>query len=482
MASFRTHLLLFWLALVAVCVWLGLLFYMVYEGSAGSQIARVTAQTDAACMSIASRYERSAAGAGDPNARTELLQVILQLVLVERPRIEGGVWSPARGHLVYAFPTYEGTGLKRDVPEAERAHIETVAADALRASQARADVVRTSGEALVVSACPLGRPSDQLAAWTMGRTSVSTLDAQRHLQLALGVIGGFVLLSGVWFATLLLRAGRQVRAVVAKLDDERSVAHWLVPSTGMRELDVMLNAFGSHRQRLVLAETTLRQAQSERARDQRLASLGRMTAGIAHEIRNPIAAMRLRAENALAGPPENQARGLHAVLAEIVRLDGLVKSLMALVQPLELHVVDFELRPWLEERVEHVRRKARERGIAVTVAHDDRHVVGDPLHLARAFDNLLDNAIRHASQAVEIEARIDSARRTATLRVIDDGPGVAQEVAARLFEPFATGRADGHGLGLALAQEVALAHGGQVAHDRREDGRTEFSMEWTWQG
>jgi signal transduction histidine kinase len=481
MASLRIHLSLFWLALVAICVWLGLLFYVVYDDSAGAQIARVRAQTEASCASIAGRYRRSAGSVADDGARTELLQVILQLVLVEQPRVEGGIWSPTRGHLVYAYPTYEGTGLKRDVPEAERGHIESVATESLGAGQPRTDVARTSGEALVVSACPLGAPSDRLAAWTMGRTSVAALDAQRNLQRALGVIGGLVLLSGAWFTAILLRAARHVRDVVAHMNDDGTAQDWTTPSTGVRELDTMLAAFGQHRARLLQAEASLRAVQHTRARDQRLASLGRMTAGIAHEIRNPIAAMRLRAENALAGSPDRQADGLRAVLGEIVRLDGLVKSLMALVQPLELGIVEFDLKPWLQERVQAARQKGGvTRRVDIALACDGAVVRGDPLHLARALDNLLDNAIRHAAARVQVDARVDAAGRSAVVRVVDDGPGVAPEMAERLFEPFATGRTDGHGLGLALAQEVAIAHGGQVEHGRTADGATEFKLEWTW--
>ena len=481
MASLRAHLSLFWLALVGICVWLGLLFYIGYEDSAGAQIARVRAQTTASCDSIAGRFRRSAGSASGDRARTELLQVILQLVLVEQPRIEGGVWSPTQGHLVYAYPTYEGTGLKHDVPEAERGHIESVATEALRAGQSRTDVARTSGEALVVSACPLGTPSERLTAWTMGRTSIAALDAQRNLQLALGVIGGFVLLSGAWFTAILLRAARHVRDVVSRMNGEDSTLQdWMTPSTGVKELDTMLTAFGQHRARLVHAETSLRAVQQTRARDQRLASLGRMTAGIAHEIRNPIAAMRLRAENALAGPPARQSDGLHAVLGEIVRLDGLVKSLMALVQPLDLAVVEFELAPWLRERATQARQRGTQPSIDVTLTCDDGSVCGDPWHLARALDNLLDNAVRHAAARVWIEANVDAANRSAVIRVIDDGPGVSPDVAERLFEPFATGRTDGNGLGLALAQEVAIAHGGQVEYGRTADGRTEFKLEWTW--
>ncbi|MFS2056199.1 histidine kinase dimerization/phospho-acceptor domain-containing protein, partial [Variovorax sp. CT11-76] len=91
-------------------------------------------------------------------------------------------------------------------------------------------------------------------------------------------------------------------------------------------------------------------AAQQRSRDQRLAALGRMTGGIAHEIRNPIATMRLKAENALAASPERQGPALQAIVGQIDRLDGLVQSLLALVQPVTLAPVPVPLARWLEER------------------------------------------------------------------------------------------------------------------------------------
>ena len=100
-----------------------------------------------------------------------------------------------------------------------------------------------------------------------------------------------------------------MRDVVSHMNDDSALQDWMAPSTGVKELDTMLMAFGQHCARLLQPETSLRAVQHTRARDQRLASLGRMTARIAHEIRNPIAAVRPRAENALAGPPARQSDG-----------------------------------------------------------------------------------------------------------------------------------------------------------------------------
>ncbi|WP_395349232.1 sensor histidine kinase [Variovorax sp. UC122_21] len=254
-----------------------------------------------------------------------------------------------------------------------------------------------------------------------------------------------------------------------------------LPRTGVRELDRIVDGFNRYRLRFEEARAHLRAAAQQRSRDQRLAALGRMTGGIAHEIRNPIATMRLKAENALAASPERQGPALQAIVGQIDRLDALVQSLLALVQPVTLAPMPVPLARWLEERLAAVAPKAEAAGVRLVLRHEaPASAVFDPVHLARAIDNLLDNAVRHAPRGGEVVlAAAQPDARTLALRVDDDGAGVPESLQASLFEPFATGRADGTGLGLALAREVALAHGGELRHLPLAPG-TRFELELPW--
>ncbi|WP_395320363.1 sensor histidine kinase [Variovorax sp. UC74_104] len=485
MKSLRSQLVFFWVLLFSVCAALAVVMLTLYRASAGAQVAAGRAATEQSCQAIAARYAKAATGAAEP--KVDLLQVLLQLVLIEAPHVEGGVWQAGAGTnsglLAYAYPTYEGSSVKRDVPAAEQPLIVELSQLAARTQAPQTDVVRGSREALIVSACPLASPAGNLVAWTMTRTNGGALAAQGSLRVGLGVLLAAVLASGLWLGLILFRGLRQVQRLETRLAeaDVSGGAMPELPRTGVRELDRIVDGFNHYRLRFDEARVHLREAAQQRNRDQRLAALGRMTGGIAHEIRNPIATMRLKAENALAAAPEKQGDALRVIVGQIDRLDGLVQSLLALVQPVTLAPVQVDLHSWLAERLATIGDKARAAGVHAALQHTDpAQAVFDPVHLARAVDNLLDNAVRHAPRDghVTLSASTNDAQLLC-IRVDDDGSGVPEALQSSLFEPFATGRADGTGLGLALSREVALAHGGDLRHVALESG-TRFELELPW--
>lgn len=482
MASLRIQLIAFWLLLLGVCAGLATVMVVLYENSAGVQVGQARALTQQVCESIARRYQQSLAGAPSAQPNAALLQVVLQLALIEAPHLEGGVWNSASGFVAYAYPTYEGGGVKRDVPDAERPHIAEVARAAAQTQAARTDILRGTREALVLSACPLASPAADTAAWVMTRVAAEAEAALRNLRLGLGALLAVVLASGVWLGSILARAYRHVRRLEAALGaiDAQSESVPRLALTGVEEFDRIVAAINRYGLRLEAALGQARALMQQQAHDQRLTALGRMTGGIAHEIRNPIASMRLKAENALAASPERHAEALQMILGQIERLDHLVQNLLALVQPLQLQAREVRLADWCTERRAANQPRADARGVTLELRSAIEHAVFDPLHLGRAIDNLLENAVRHAPQGGRVELEIlRAASGNLLLRVCDDGPGVPTELRDHLFEPFATSRAEGSGLGLALVREVALAHGGDV-HHRPRASLTCFEIELPW--
>ncbi len=485
--SLRGQLAFFWVLLLGVCTGLAVVMIVLYQSSVGAQVEQARANAERACEAMAARYARSIPDPPPADPPLDLLQVVLQLVLAETPHVEGGIWRAPSSFLAYAYPTYEGSGVKRDVPVAEQPHIAEIAALAARSQTAQTDVVRGSREALVVSACPLRAAPDPPPPPHARRLDHDAHAGQRdrRTQQPAHRAGGVAAdRAGVgrWLGTILLRGLRHVQRLEALLagaaaDGETMPA--LAP-TGVIELDRLVDGFNRYRARFDEARAHLRGAAQQRSRDQRLAAMGRMTAAIAHEIRNPIAAMRLKAENALAAAG-GHADALQAVLGQIARLEGLVQSLLALVQPISLAPQNVDVPAWLAERAATARPAAAAKDQRIVLQGEPLQAVFDPVHTARAVDNLLDNAVRHAPQGgtIRLSATIDAARRNLCIRVDDDGPGVPEALLPRLFEPFATARADGNGLGLALAREVAIAQGGDLRHVALAPG-TRFELELPW--
>ncbi|MBK1657240.1 sensor histidine kinase, partial [Paracraurococcus ruber] len=206
-----------------------------------------------------------------------------------------------------------------------------------------------------------------------------------------------------------------------------------------------------------------------------LAGLGRVAAGVAHEVRNPIAAMRLKAENALAArDPDRMARALEAVLGQVGRLDTLTRDLLAAARggaPLRRQATDPAA--LLRGRVAFYREQAAAAGVAL--AAEDAPVPAAALDRGR-LERALDNLILNGLQATPPGGRVVvGARRDAdalVLSVADTGRGVPESLRPHLFEPFASGRPGGTGLGLAQVREAAEAHGGRVRALHRGDGTT----------
>ncbi len=210
------------------------------------------------------------------------------------------------------------------------------------------------------------------------------------------------------------------------------------------------------------------EAQEERQRAQRLAQLGALAAGIAHEIKNPLGAILGALD--LLDTPESRAgpdaeKWLSILRAEARRLDRVVTDALALGRE-----------PRLERQLQSPRAVAQaalllasERAAAFRVTHS---LVGGETVAPLALDgdqvrhallNLLLNAIAVQPSGGRVELTLEANDRAIVWHVRDDGPGIPVEQQAQVFLPFFTTRPTGSGLGLAVAQRVALAHGGTLA-------------------
>jgi two-component system sensor histidine kinase HydH len=223
---------------------------------------------------------------------------------------------------------------------------------------------------------------------------------------------------------------------------------------------------------LVLAELRRRARERERERERRLASLGEMSAVLAHEIRNPLASLKGNAQLLAASLPAGEKPRAKAdrVVDEAVRLERLTQDLLTFVRTGELAIASTSVATLLRDAAAAVSPE-------ITVESIDGDVALDAQRMHQTLVNLLENAIA-AGPPVRLVAARDGGRLA--IDVIDHGPGVPADTRDKVFEPFFTNKTRGTGLGLAIARRVVELHRGTLTVDDAPGGGARFRIEIPW--
>ncbi|BAN27587.1 integral membrane sensor signal transduction histidine kinase (plasmid) [Caballeronia insecticola] len=477
-----------WVLVAVLCGLLTAAVWLMLSSALGERVTAAKHQAAAACTAIASRYDLSMQRPGETNV--DLMHAVLDLVLIRTEGIEGGFWSAAaggapNGMLAYAFPTYEGSGVKRDVPEAETPLILRTLKTAASAGQMQVDVVPSGADAVVAVACPVPRHTG-LFAWMLTRARPPLGPyGERAATILAGVLAIIVVLA-LFLAVALRRWKRNLTRLEQALAPGGGFEQGRrLDRLGERDLDQIVDALNRYVERAERLRREANALSTQLAQAERFGALGKMAAQIAHEIRNPAGAMRLKAENALAGDGARREAALKTIIEQVGRIEAQVTSLLALTQPVTVNARAVVLHAWLDDIVHTHEPGAESRGISLRadIETGAMQPVFDPAQLARALDNLIVNALRHTPPGGHVTVRAQGAQWTEggglTLEVTDDGPGVSAAERERIFEPFVTGRPDGSGLGLAVVREIASAHGGR-AYLAKDSNVTCFVIDLPW--
>jgi two-component system sensor histidine kinase PilS (NtrC family) len=224
---------------------------------------------------------------------------------------------------------------------------------------------------------------------------------------------------------------------------------------------------------------------ADRVQQAKLAALGRLSASIAHEIRNPIGAMshagQLLAESPGLGDDGQRLTDIIRVNAR--RVSQIVESVLALSRRKQTQPERLQILPWLEDFAREFVQTLElyEGAVAVTDSSIDVEAEMDPTHLHQIVWNLCDNAVKYASAtagaiAVELSCGYLESSGRPFLEVADRGPGVEPGNVDEIFEPFFTGQPGGTGLGLYISRELAERNGATLRYYPRPGGGSQFRV------
>jgi len=203
---------------------------------------------------------------------------------------------------------------------------------------------------------------------------------------------------------------------------------------------------------------------------ERLAALGRVTAGVAHEVKNPLNSMRLWLENlkeCLPAADELPRQAIAVLDSEIDRLDSVVKRFLDFMRPPELRLEETRLEDLLDEMAGIAAPQMVRAGVNLVKHYAELPPVNvDRSLLKQAFLNLILNAIEAMPAGGRLTIELDRRGETAEIRIADTGRGIAPEHRARIFQLFFTTRAGGSGIGLASAYKAVQLHDGR-SEERR---------------
>ena len=220
--------------------------------------------------------------------------------------------------------------------------------------------------------------------------------------------------------------------------------------------------------RLLASNQNLSRAEASLRRTERLAALGQLTAGLAHELRNPLGTIKASAEmltrHIAQSRPEIMAEMSGYIVSEVDRINGLIASFLDFARPLRMKAIRSQLAPVIDAVVREQSELGGRLQIEIAVENDTPNLEldFDPDLLRVALSNLLQNAIQASSPGQTVTVRIAPVPDLVRIFIADHGSGISAENLENIFNPFFTTKPAGIGLGLALVSKIVDEHHGKI--------------------
>jgi signal transduction histidine kinase len=414
----------------------------------------------------------------------EVIALLSRVVLQNVEGVRGGFYAKA-GDTLLGDSFSAGEGSSGNPPHEnslgdERSVILNVAKSAADTHQPSERVLSNAGNIVLIEAVPIRDGYTVVGcAWTVKR--LSALPGANRFRAYLITVGlSIAALASVLLTLLVIR---NLQGGVRKIEGglrglELNLASQIQSQSDPEEIQRIAQAINrlgaalkANIQREKQIETQLRHAE-------RLASLGRLVAGVAHEVRNPLATIRLRVQMCRRDVDNPHVKESCSVaLEEIERLNGMVNRLLNFARPVQLHLEQADLRNLIEERMESFREWAHKRSITLRseLPPDSVSLQLDKDRMAQVFDNVIQNAIEAMSEGggtlsvvLAGQPNLPDNGSGVCVEFRDTGKGMKSSVVHHIFDPFFTTKPSGTGLGLSICHELVQAHGGKIQVDSKE--------------
>jgi signal transduction histidine kinase len=468
-ASFRTQVAIIAAASLAVVGLAVFLVRNVISTTEGALLADARQTCISACQELRLQYEERTTYGSDllqmpPEARDLSLTGISATVLRTFDGIEGGIYLLKEDRLSgYANPSD---------PKATRPRPRGPRMDAIRAlvkSAAATNEVFTqrnqfdtnyivwaaartkSGGAVVWTARHLSIPRNPLAEtgrWWLAALILCTL---------LGMLG----IVSIWY---MLHAGiASIRRGLHKLEEDFTYRIPMIRGD-LGQVAMAINGMAERRMAL----------EAELRRQDRLAALGKVVSGVAHEVRNPLNSMKLTLQllDRRLKKGVSVSNEIQESLREIDRLDMIVGRLLAFGRPTMTSRQVQNLALLVEQATKMVQEPARQKGVSIAIHGLDQSAAADVdgPQIVQVLINLLLNAIDASPTSGMVRVEAEHLASSVRIVVSDQGPGIAEEAKAHVFDAYFTTKPNGSGLGLAVSREIVANHGGELEFETSTSG------------
>ncbi len=225
--------------------------------------------------------------------------------------------------------------------------------------------------------------------------------------------------------------------------------------------------------------TRLKKLESQLAKSEKLAAIGKMGAILAHEVKTPLTSIKMNADilsNSLILNEEDK-QSFAIINKEINRLNNLVKEILQFSRQSELNYTELSLFDLLKTIEKNNSNKFLTKNFTIIINNvDNIRIIADREKLYQVFLNLVENSFESSQDGgyIKFEATIDNDR--VVLTITDNGKGIPEEIKDRIFEPFYTSKSSGTGLGLSICQKIIEQHNGSITLLGSEVGQTKFEI------